>query len=88
LDRYGVSVTALCPGSSETSFGEVAGQKISAYLRLMMTTPERVARAGVAAMFARRAAVIPGVLNKVAVFFGRLTPRSVQSMIVGKVISG
>jgi short-subunit dehydrogenase len=88
LDRYGVSVTALCPGASETSFGEVAGQNISPYLKLMMTTPKHVAKAGVAAMLDGRATSVPGVLNKAAVFFGRLTPRSVQGMIFAKVISG
>jgi short-subunit dehydrogenase len=88
LEPHGISVTALCPGSSETSFGEVAGQKLSPLLRLMTVDPHRVAMAGVAAMLRRRATVVPGFLNKATVFFDRLMPRPMQRMIVGKVIAG
>ena len=88
LEPHGVSVTALCPGSTETSFGEVAGQKFSPLVRLMTIEPRRVAMAGVEAMFRRRATVVPGFLNKATVFFDRLMPRPMQRMIVGKVIAG
>jgi uncharacterized protein len=88
LEPHGISVTALCPGSSETSFGEVAGQKLSPLVRLMTVEPHRVAMAGVEAMLRRRATVVPGFLNKATVFFDRLMPRPMQRMIVGKVIAG
>lgn len=88
LKPHGVSVTALCPGSSETSFGAVAGQKFSFLLRLMTVEPQRVAMAGVEAMLRRRATVVPGFLNKATVFFDRLMPRPMQRMIVGKVVAG
>ena len=60
-------MTALCPGSSETSFGAVAGQKFSPLLRLMTVEPHRVALAGVEAMLRRRAMAVPGFLNKATV---------------------
>jgi short-subunit dehydrogenase len=88
LAPHGVSVTALCPGSTETSFGEVAGQKLSPLVRLMTIEPRRVAVAGVEAMFRRRATVVPGFLNKATVFFDRLVPRRMQRTIVGKVSAG
>jgi short-subunit dehydrogenase len=88
LKPHGVSVTSLCPGVSETAFGEIAGQKISPLLRLMITKPHAVAKAGIVAMLARRATVMPGFLNKTTVFFERLMPRPMQRTIVGKVISG
>jgi short-subunit dehydrogenase len=88
LKPFGVSVTALCPGSSATGFIDVAGQGISPYLKPMMTTPRNVAQTGIAAMFAQRSTSIPGLLNKAAVFSERLLPRSMHGMIVGKVISG
>src|SRR5262249_47207487 len=64
LKAHGVSVTALCPGASETAFGEIAGQRISPLVRLMITKPHAIAEAGIAAMLARRASITPGFLNK------------------------
>jgi uncharacterized protein len=88
LEPHGVAVTALCPGMSETSFGEVAGQKLSPLLRIMLMKPRPVAKAGVLAMLGRRATVVPGFLNKATVFLDRLMPRPMQRMILGKVVSG
>jgi short-subunit dehydrogenase len=88
LAPHGVGVTALCPNASETSFVKVAGQKISPLLRMMMVQPERVARAGVGAMLRGKATVVPGFFTKATVFFDRLMPRSMQRLIVGKVVAG
>ncbi len=88
LEPYGVVVTALCPGLSATSFLEISGQKLSALLKMMIMKPRPVAEAGVLAMLGRRAAVIPGFLNKATVFLNRLMPRSMQRMVVGKVVEG
>jgi short-subunit dehydrogenase len=81
-------VTTLCPGISATSFGEVAGQKLSPLLRIMMMKPYPVAKAGVLAMLKRRATVVPGFLNKATVFFDRVMPRPLQRLILGKVVAG
>jgi short-subunit dehydrogenase len=88
LEPHSVTVTALCPGTSTTSFVEVAGQRVSPLLKMMITTPEHVARVGVLAMLQRRATVVPGFLNKATVFFDRLMPRPMQRLIVGKVVAG
>jgi short-subunit dehydrogenase len=86
--QVGVAVTALCPGLSATSFLEVAGQRLSPVLRMMIMKPHPVAEAGVVAMLGRRAAVIPGFVNKATVFLNRLMPRSMQRMVVGRVVEG
>ncbi len=88
LEPHGIAVTALCPGVSATSFVEVAGQKLSPLLKMMIMKPHRVARAGVLAMLGRRATVVPGFLNKATVFLDRLMPRTLQRMILGKVVAG
>jgi len=88
LEPYGVVVTALCPGLSATSFPEVAGQRVSPVLKMMIMKPHPVAEAGILAMLGRRAAVIPGFFNKVTAFLNRLMPSSMQSMVVGKVVKG
>jgi uncharacterized protein len=88
LKPHGVAVTALCPGISETSFGEVAGQKLSPLLKIMLMKPQPVAKAGVLAMLGGRATVVPGFLNKATVFLDRLMPRRMQRMVLGKVVAG
>jgi short-subunit dehydrogenase len=81
-------VTTLCPGISATSFGEFAGQKLSPLLKMMIMKPHPVAEAGVLAMLGRRATVVPGFNNKATVFLDRLMPRSLQRLILGKVVAG
>jgi uncharacterized protein len=81
-------VTALGPGISETSFGEVAGQKLSPLLKMMLMKAQPVAKAGVLAMLEGRATVVPGFLNKATVFLDRLMPRRMQRMVLGKVVAG
>jgi short-subunit dehydrogenase len=88
LRPHGVVVTAVCPGTSPTSFVEVAGQKVSPLLKMMTVKPQAVAKAGVEAMVHRRATVVPGFLNKATVFFDRLMPRPMQRLIVGRVVAG
>ncbi len=88
LEPHGVSVTALCPGLSATSFGEVAGQKLSPLLKMMIMKPYPVAKAGVVAMLGRRANVVPGFLNKATVFLDRIMPRPMQRMVLGKIVEG
>jgi short-subunit dehydrogenase len=55
---------------------------------MMTMDPQTVAQAGVQAMFAGRATVVPGVLNKTIVFLNRLMPRPMQRTIFGKVTAG
>jgi short-subunit dehydrogenase len=88
LEPHGVVVTTLCPGLSATSFVEVAGQKLSPVLKMMIMKPHPVAKAGVLAMLRRRAAVVPGFFNKATVFLDRLMPRSIQRLVVGRVVEG
>ena len=88
LQPHGVTVTALCPGISATSFGEVAGQRLSPILKMMIMNPQPVARAGVLAMLGHRATLVPGFFNKATVFLDRLMPRPMQRMILGKVVAG
>ena len=85
---HGVSVTALCPGLSATAFGEIAGQKASFLLKLLTMEPRAVASDGVLTMLRGKASVVPGFFNKATMFLDRFMPRSMQRMVLGRVMAG
>jgi hypothetical protein len=76
---YGVRVCALCPGSTETEFFKVAGQRN--HTRRSPETPEKVAHVGLAALAAGKTSVISGFMNKVGAETVRLVPRRTVSRI-------
>jgi len=80
----GVSVTALCPGATDTGFFERAGVgRIRVAQMLRMPQPDGVARAGWRGMIAGRRIVIPGAMNTLSAFAPRLLPRGVMTRLAG-----
>ena len=76
LRPEGISVTALCPGPTATEFGDVAGFKGGAAFEKLTGSAEDVVRAGLAAVAAKQAICIPGLLNKAGAQGHRLLPRA------------
>jgi uncharacterized protein len=83
LEGTGVSVTALCPGPTESGFQQraameesklVSGQKIM--------DAETVAKIGYRGLMENRPVVIPGVKNKLLTETVRFTPRKMVTKIV------
>jgi hypothetical protein len=81
MRQYGVRVCALCPGSTETEFFQVAGQRN--HTQRAPETPEKVARVGLAALAAGKTSVISGFKNWVGAETVRLVPRRVVAKIAG-----
>ncbi len=81
---YGVRVCALCPGSTESEFHEVAGQSGLAAARKNRETAEKVARVGLQALAAGKSYVISGTGNYLGAHSQRLVPRGVVTRIAGK----
>jgi len=85
LKPHGVHVTCLCPGPTRTEFGEVAGFGGNGLFdRVAMESPE-VVTAGLEGLDRNRAVVVPGVVNKLTAFSGRLVPRSVTRKVAGSI---
>jgi len=80
--RDGITVTALCPGMSDTGFAAAAQQKITPALKLLMMQPAPVVRAGIRALDAGRMSVVPGLANKAMVIFIWATPRWLHQAIL------
>jgi short-subunit dehydrogenase len=87
LKRDGITVTALCPGMSDTGFATAAQQKITPALKLLMMRPAPVVRAGIRALQAGRISVVPGWPNKVSVIFMWATPRWLHQTILSRVMN-
>jgi short-subunit dehydrogenase len=81
LAGSGVTVTALCPGPTQTSFSSTAGAEGSRLFRSGVMDPAAVARAGVEGMLAGRGMVVPGLRNRLLASTSGLIPRAVTAHI-------
>ena len=78
LRGSGVSVTALCPGPTATSFEKKSGATETPLYKWMPSMPAAfVARAGYRGLMRGSGVVIPGLIAKVLAFAGELPPRRV-----------
>ena len=76
LAGTGVTVTALCPGPTQTEFQRSAGlEGTRLFAGPLVMDAGRVARAGYSAMMRGRRIVIPGLANKALVQALRVSPR-------------
>jgi len=79
LRNTNISVTTVCPGATDTDFPNRAGvgikaQKAAAKLNM---SAGKVASLAIQAMYAEKAEVITGFINKAAVFLVWLLPKSI-----------
>ena len=81
MKPHGLRVCALCPGSTESEFAEVAGQTHIAATRANRETAEKVARTGLRALASGKSYVISGLGN----YFGVLGQRLVSRRFVARV---
>ena len=88
LRGSGVTVTALCPGPTDTEFAARAGMTGSLLFRGPRATPAAVARAGYRAMQRGRAVAIPGAANWLMVQALRFTPRALVARISRLLLGG
>jgi uncharacterized protein len=79
--HYGIRVCGLCPGSTESEFLEVAGQRH--HTRRPAETAEKVARVGLEALAAGKSSVISGFANWLGAETERFVPRRLVTRIVG-----
>ncbi|RZL10745.1 MAG: SDR family oxidoreductase [Hymenobacter sp.] len=83
LKDSGISVTCLSPGATTTDFGNRAGMgtELQAVANKVSMTPAAVAAAGLNALFAGEAELIPGVLNKVSAGLTSIVPKGIVEKI-------
>lgn len=78
LKNTSVSVTAVCPGATDTDFptrAEVTSQKAKQLAAKFNMQPTDVAAQAVEAMFSKKAEVVTGFVNKLGLFLTWLLPK-------------
>lgn len=78
LDETGVTVTALCPGPTDTDFFEKADAENTRAVQMAMA-PQDVAKTGYEALMAGKRVVVAGAINKAMVFSRHITPVAAQA---------
>jgi uncharacterized protein len=82
LNGSGVIISVLCPGPTESNFGNVARGKKVRPMKTSKMTSEAVAVYGHRAFRGGKVTAVPGLQNKVFVFLNRIFPRMVPRKIV------
>lgn len=85
LAGTGVTVTVVCPGLTETEFGEEAG--MGSFDRLpsfLVDVPRDVAHAAVEGLEAGSRSVVPGAHNVISALGGRFMPRTLLLPALGR----
>jgi short-subunit dehydrogenase len=88
LKGSGVTVTALCPGPTESGFFDAAdmrGAPILSFMRPMRA--ETVAQAGYLAALSGRALAIPGVLNRLSALGAKFSPAALSTLIAKQLMT-
>jgi short-subunit dehydrogenase len=81
LRGTGVTVTALCPGPTQTAFQRVAGMHQSRLVQGTMMSASDVAEAAYRGMLAGDPVVIPGFTNSMVPLLVRLLPRRLATIV-------
>ncbi|MCF6172059.1 MAG: SDR family oxidoreductase [Bacteroidales bacterium] len=83
----GITVTALCPGATESGFPAAAGMGTDNFIdKKKIPTSKEVAAYGYKAMMKGKAVAIHGLMNALMVNSIRLTPRSLTVKVVRKMM--
>ena len=83
LKDSGITVTALCPGPTDTDFFPKADMTETRAMQKAMA-PQDVAEAGFKAVMAGERVVVPGGMNKALVFARRILSEEAQSKLNAK----
>jgi short-subunit dehydrogenase len=83
-----VTVTALCPGPTESEFSATADLENSKLFKMGTMSAAEVARLGVEGYEARRAIVVTGARNRLSVLGAKFAPRSLSRRIAGRLQGG
>jgi uncharacterized protein len=80
LKKSGVDMLALCPGSTQTEFHEIAGSRAVAPMLVQPVVELAIKKLG------KKPIAIPGWHNRALVYLLKFTPRRIHTRFAGKVM--
>ncbi len=86
VEGSGVSLTALCPGGTESSFQERADMHEARILKGKLMTAREVAEQGYRATMKGKTITIPGMMNKLLAQSNRIAPRRTVAWVAKKIL--
>jgi len=86
LKKTGVSITALCPGATNTAFARKAGMEHTLLFRLFVMNPNDVANIGYKALMRKKPYIVAGLYNKTLVLFSKLFPAFIVNPVTKKLL--
>lgn len=85
LAGSGVTVTALCPGPTETGWAKTAGEgAVALFSSMRVASAAQVARYAYRKLMRGKGVAVPGALNKLMDVGTRLLPRGAVSAVVAR----
>ena len=84
--RFGVTVSAVCPGFTRTEFQDRAHYDSRQVPSFAWQTPESVADEALAALIARKVVCIPGLQNRLTMGLLTFVPSAVIASLVGRMM--
>jgi len=83
VERFGVKVTALCPGPTETEFFNVAGGA-GVFRRFGVQSAQEVARKGIIALAQGKRTIVPNLKGAFTAFLVRFIPTGMITAVLEK----
>lgn len=83
----GVTVTCLCPGPTDTAFGDRSGFVMPEEFKSKIPGAAEVAKFGYDALFAGQPVAIHGWANRLLTFSGKLAPRAFTTAVSARFLS-
>jgi len=89
LKQYGISVTCLSPGSTDTNFTNRANmnERLKKTADKFNMKPKDVAKAAVDGMFNKKAEILPGLTNLISAKAAEIMPKSLTESIAKSLYS-
>ncbi|MDE6208212.1 MAG: SDR family oxidoreductase [Lachnospiraceae bacterium] len=84
----GIKVTLLCPGATKTEFAQKANMEHTLLFRFAVMKPDKVVKIAYPKMIKGKRLVIPGLYNKLLVFFSKVMPIRITNKLTLIMMTG
>lgn len=88
LQGTGVKVSVLYPGATKTNFQNKAQIKKAKFTNSNLMKSDKVAKIGYKGFMRNKVVIIPGIKNKILVFFSKILPNKILCRIIKKANNG